>query len=224
MALEATREHRENAGDTLYRLALVSVCILMVGLGIAYGATRWVDAGLREKAMDAPTSTHIKTVGAQHYVIPAALMPNPAQHTEGFADRIDLSLALPVGPDARLSDVEITIQPRGRVRTSAALLDTVYVHQFGTDHVRGAPGLVGKPLEGDAGVSGEVVWYDPLSPAPFVAKCMAPVGGGVAARTCLRTLQLSDRNTAIVTFAPEVLESWRHFDGVVEAWLDTLRK
>ncbi|WP_404403342.1 hypothetical protein [Pelagibacterium halotolerans] len=222
MALNETRTNA--SGGLFYPLAMTTLVVLIVGLAVAYGATRWIDDALREKAMDVPTSTHIKTVGAQPYVVPAALMPNAAQHTDGFADRIDMTLALPLGPDGALSDVVVVIQPRGRVRTSAALLDTVYVHQFGATQTQGVPGLVGKPLEGGAGFSGETVWYDPLSPRPFVAKCMTPVDPAATTGTCLRTLQLSDRNTAIISFDPAALENWRQFDAVIEAWLNTLRQ
>ncbi|MCD7059921.1 hypothetical protein [Pelagibacterium xiamenense] len=222
MALNEARD--TSRGGIFYPLAVVTLVVLVVGLAAAYGATLWIDGALREKAMDVPTSTHIKTVGAQPYLVPAALMPNAAQHTDGFADRMDMTLALPLGPGGVLVDVVVTVQPRGRTRTSAALLDTVYLHQFGADQTEGVPGLIGKPLGGDAGVSGETVWYDPLSPNPFVAKCMTPVEPNAARGTCLRTFQLSDRNTAIVTFDPAALANWRQFDAVVEAWLETLRQ
>lgn len=224
MAQSDTRESNDTPGGVFYTLGVVTLLVLIVGVALAYGATQWIDNALREKALDTPTSMHNKTVGAQRYRVPAALMPDAAQHSDGFADRLDVTMALPLGPEGALSTLEITIQPRGRVRTSAALLDTVYLHQFGTEQIRGVPGLVGKPLEGDAGIAGETVWYDPLSPHPFAAKCMTPVAPDRTAGTCLRTVQLTDRNSAIVTFGPEALANWRRFDTVIESGIDMLRQ
>lgn len=214
----------DGTASVLYTLCLIALIVMLAGLGLAYAATAWFDSRRLADTDPALAATHLKTVGAQHYGVPAVLMPDLAQHRDGFADRIDLVLALPLGPGGRLSEIEVTIMPRGRAATSAALLDAVYLRQFGAGQMQGPPGLVGKPLEGDAGVTGETVWYDPLSATPFAAKCMAPVVARPEARTCLRTVQLSDRNTAIFAFSPSVLDSWRMFDEVVERWLGGLRR
>ena len=212
-----------SAGSALYAVAALALIVAIGGLGLAYGARAWLDAA-RAPADPALTATHMVTIGAQPYVLPAALLTDPVQRRDGFAERIDLTLALPLIGDGQLSEVAITIMPRGRVRTSAALLDSVYLHQFGEAQLSGVPGLVGKPLEADAGTAGETVWYDPLSAGPFVAKCMAPVGAGPDERNCLRVFALPDRNTAIVAFDADVLVNWRDFDARIEAALAPLRK
>ncbi|WP_338610260.1 hypothetical protein V6617_07880 [Pelagibacterium nitratireducens] len=212
------------AGSALYTVIAVGLIVAMAGLGAAYGVRSWLDSMAADAAAAEPSASHIVTIGAQRYAIPAALMADPIQRRDGFAERMDLTLALPLGENGKLSEVAITIMPRGRMRTSAALLDSVYLHQFAATQLSGVPGLVGKPLELDAGTSGETVWYDPLTANPFVAKCMTPVAMTIGDRTCLRVLILSDRNTAIVAFDPAALDNWRSFDSRIEEALTPLRK
>lgn len=212
------------SGSVGYTLALITLFVAIAGLGLAYIAQAWFEDATARRTDPSLAATHIVTIGAQHYIVPAALLPDPVQRRDGFADRIDMTLALPLGENGALTQIELTLMPRGRVRTSAALLDSVYLHQFAAAQLQGPPGLVGKPLTGDAGTTGETVWYDPLSAAPFVAKCMTPVDMRADARTCLRTFQLSDRNTVILSFEPAALRNWRQFDAIVESWLQNLRK
>lgn len=208
--------------SVLYTLAVIMLIAALAGLGLAYGLRGYFSAATSDPGVPALVERHSVTIGAQRYAIPASLIGDPAQRRDGFAERLDLTLALPIS-DNGLSEVDITLMPRGRVRTSAALLDSVYLHQFADTQLSGPIGLVGKPLEIDAGTQGETVWYDPLSAGPFVAKCMRPVNDRIGARTCMRVLPLSDRNTAIVTFEPSALGNWRSFDETVENALAMLR-
>lgn len=217
-------DHRDEPGSVIYTLSIIALFVAILGLGGAYAVGAWLDAAREKPADPALTATHLITIGAQHYVVPAALISDPVQRRDGFSDRLDMALALPLGEAGALTMLDVTIMPRGRIRTSANLLDSVYLHQFANSQLQGAPGLVGKPLAGDAGTSGETVWYDPLSATPFVAKCAAPVAMGTEQKTCIRTVQLSDRNTAIFAFEPSVLANWRAFDATVEEWLQGLRK
>lgn len=213
-----------DAGPSLYGLVVVAMVVAILGLGAAYATGAWLDAAREEPHNPALAATHLVTIGAQHYVVPAALMSDPIQRRDGFSDRLDMALIMPLGPDGSLTPVDVTIMPRGRMRTSAGLLDSVYLLQFAPAQLQGAPGLVGKPLSGDAGTNGETVWYDPLSPTPFVAKCTAPIIMGTEQKTCIRTVQLSDRNTAVFAFEPSVLYNWRNFDSAVENIMAGLRK
>ena len=96
--------------------------------------------------------------------------------------------------------------------------DRVYLHQFEEQTLSGVPGLVGKPMRPSNGYAGESVWYDALSPNPFVAKCVAPVAeDGVA--QCVRTVYLPSGIAAIYTFDATILQSWRQFDVEMERWL-----
>lgn len=207
----------------LYRLAVIALFVALAGLAGVYGVMGWIAL---EKGGEPPAgavSIYTKTVGSQRYAIPASALGVAGQRTNGFAERVDLAAPLALGPDDSRDALAVTLMPRGRLRTSARLLDSVYVHQFAAEQKTGVPGLVGKPLADNSGYTGETVWYDPLSPDPFVAKCMAPVGGVESRQTCLRTVALSDRNIAVLTFAPALLQDWRDLDAALEAWLDRLR-
>lgn len=224
MSERAALSDAEASGPSVYTLCVIALMVTIAGLLAAHGAALLLERARAGDDGPALAETHHKTIGAQHYVVPAALLPVESQRADGFTERMDLVLALPLGPGSGLTEIEIAILPRGRVRTSAHLLDAVYLHQFAAEEVRGAPGLVGKPLRSGGGYQGETVWYDPLSANPFVAKCMTPVDPAAPMRTCLRTVLLSDRNAAILGFAPEVLVNWREVDAVVESWLDGLRQ
>ena len=212
-----------SAGSALHAVVAIAIVVALGGLGLAYGGAAYFDHAMTTPEDPALGATHNVTIGAQRYGIPASLFADPTQRRDGFAERIDLALALPLLPDDKLAQIDITLMPRGRMRSSAALLDSVYLHQFADEQMSGVPGLVGKPLARDAGTEGETVWYDPLSANPFVAKCAAPISEH-ATRTCLRVMTLSDRNTAIVAFDPTVLGTWRSFDGDIEAALQSLRR
>lgn len=209
--------------SVLYTIAVMTMTAALVGLGMAYALKGYFSQSNSDEASPPLTATHAVIIGPQRYAIPASLMTDPSQRRDGFAERIDMTLALPIGADGKLSEADITIMPRGRVRTSSALLDSVYLHQFGSGQVSGMPGLVGKPLDTDAGTQGEIVWYDPLGATPFTAKCMQPVQLDMGQRTCLRVFSLSDRNTAIISFEPSALADWRRFDATIEQAIAMLR-
>src|SRR5690554_2997855 len=191
-AISSTPEPRSSLA---YRLAIAALLVALLAIGAAYGLSALLTHLTNEREDPALSATHLVTIGAQHYVMPAALLTDAAQRKDGFAERLDMRVALPLAENTTLLEVDIALMPRGRVRSSAQLLDSVYLHQFADAQISGPPGLVGKPLEGDAGTGGETVWYDPLSAQPFTAKCMAPIGDAPGGNTCLRVFQLEDRNT-----------------------------
>ena len=125
-----------------------------------------------------------------------------------------LTVSLPIGSDGAAVPVEITLLPLSQVRTSISLLDGVYLHQFMPGELSGPAGLIGKPLYPTDGYADETVWYDALSPNPFVAKCSnAPDGHGPA--QCLRTVALGGGIAAVYAFASTGLAGWKSFDRQV---------
>jgi hypothetical protein len=94
----------------------------------------------------------------------------------------------------------------------------VYLHQFLPEQLAGPPGLVGKPLRADGGYADEVVWYDPLSAEPFVAKCSKPIASAATGQ-CLRTVYLGPGVAAVYAFPEPALPHWRDFDAELTARL-----
>jgi hypothetical protein len=115
--------------------------------------------------------------------------------------------------------IVVDLVPRSGVRASAHLLDSVYLHLFQSGEVSGGPtGLIGKPLRPAEGYSSEVVWYDPISAEPFVAKCAAATERARAA-DCLRTVYLAPALAAIYRFPADALAGWRSMDELLLAQL-----
>ncbi|RYE73817.1 MAG: hypothetical protein EOP19_28815 [Hyphomicrobiales bacterium] len=202
-----------------FNLAAISALVALVAIALAYG----IDAAGRTAGVSPHRGegevTLTRTIGGKDLEIPLSWFRYAEQRVEGFAKQIDLQLLLPLGKGAAPATIEVTLMPRSRVRPSAGLLDGVYLHQFQPVEISEGPvGLIGKPLENREGFKGETVWYDPLSADPFVAKCVAPVAEGTAAR-CLRAVYLGPGLAAVYAFGADVLENWRKFDPEIRAAL-----
>lgn len=210
---------RQSGQSIWYNLATILLILLLAGTGAAYiidGLGRYA----RHPA-EASGATLSRAFGGRTLTIPREWFRYEEQEAEGFAKQIDLRLKLPLGDSGKSATVDITLVPRSRVRPSAALLDGVYLHQFASEQLATIPGLVGKPLRPNDGYAGEVVWYDPVSPAPFVAKCSAPVDAG-APQSCLRMVYLAPGMAAIYGFSADVLPQWRQFDPLINERLQQI--
>lgn len=208
-SLPRRRAEPHSIGFTLSAIALL---ILLVALGAASAFATLLG---RPQAPAATEATVSRLLLGRPLTIPAQWLREPsAPGQQGFASAVELSLALPLGRGGAPLTMAITLLPLSQARPSAELLDGVYLHQFMPNELAGPPGLVGKPLYANEGYAGETVWYDPLSQAPFVAKCMAPVAG-TGGGDCLRTVALADGIAAIYRFDAEALYAWKDFDRVV---------
>jgi hypothetical protein len=207
----AAKPPRAESSSVGFNLSAIALALVLAGLAVAYV----IDAAgrdARRPAHRADSETMLtRTIGGKELTIPLSWFRYAEQSADGFAKQIDLHLALPLGPDGADRDVEVTLLPRSTVRPSAKLLDGVYLHMFEPAQLEGPVGLVGKPLSGKGGYAGEVIWYDPISADPFVAKCSPPVAAGAAA-SCLRTVHLATGIAAIYSFGDDLLVNWREFD------------
>lgn len=197
-----------------YNLAGIAVLVLLLAVGAAYMVD---ELGRGQKApmahlSDADAVT--QTMSGRELNIPRNWFRFGEQIRAGFTSQIDLRL--PFATTGKM--VDISLLPRSRARTSASLLDRVYLHQFDDTTLSGVPGLVGKPMLSNDGYADESVWYDALSPAPFVAKCIAPVTPDGPIQ-CVRTVYLPSNIAAIFTFDASLLQDWRDFDAEMEKWL-----
>jgi hypothetical protein len=198
---------RVQAHSPGFTLGIIAVVIAMLAVGLAYA----IDAAARNRGVPAE-GTLSRSLGSATLNIPVAWFREAASTSEGFSKQVDLRLRLPLGPDAAVRTIDVTLMPRSRVRPSAALLDGVYLHQFAPEQLSGPPGLIGKPLQPVGGFAGETVWYDALSASPFVAKCSAPLAEGLPSR-CLRVVYLGPGIAAVYGFDADVLGAWQSFDA-----------
>lgn len=204
-----------------YNLATIAIVLLLLGVGLAY-LVDGIERSGRAAAPD-PADQHLVqlTLSGQDLSIPASWFRTPGGAQQGFTSQVDLTLALQSADGTRTFPVEVTLLPRSRARPSSVLLDGVYLHQFAPQSLGDIPGLVGKPLTGDSGYSGETVWYDALSPEPFVAKCQAPVEARRDGR-CLRTVYLRSGIAAVYSFDTGALADWHSFDTQMRHWLNQI--
>jgi hypothetical protein len=210
MSSPAQTETAKDSGHSIaFNLGAIALMVAVAGLGFAYA----IDAAGRA-GHDQVAVTVSRTLGSRSLSIPVAWLREDAERSTGFAKQVDIGLTLPLGPEAAGRQIDIVLVPRSRARPSASLLDGVYLHQFMPEQLSGPPGLIGKPLMAAEGYANETVWYDALSAAPFVAKCIAPVTDGQPGR-CIRTVVLGQGIAAIYSFDEDVLTNWKQFDAAL---------
>ncbi len=212
------RTGHDGRGQLAYNLAGIAVLVLLAAVGVAYA----IDQAGRTSRPSPPRLTDdnpvTQTVAGQELSIPTKWFRFGETIKPGFASQVDLAFALELEGLQAPVGVDVTLLPRSGARASGALLDAVYLHQFADETMGGVPGLVGKPLIASEGYAGETVWYDPLSPAPFVAKCSAAPESSRPGR-CLRTIHLPNGLAAVLSFDADALPAWRHFDEQLALWL-----
>lgn len=203
-----------------YNLLGIAVLVLLLAVAAAY----MVDSLGRSTRAPAPAIDDghkvVQTISGRELSVPTSWFRYGEQVRDGFTSQVDLRIPYAPEETAPLS-VDVTLLPRSRARASASLLDRVYLHQFTDETLSGIPGLVGKPMLDGNGYAGESVWYDALSPNPFVAKCERPIAPGGPAQ-CVRTVYLPSGIAAVYAFDAAALQTWRQFDPEMQRWLSTI--
>lgn len=211
---------RQDKRNLAYNLAGIGVLVLLLAVGAAYV----IDEMSRDARTPMPRLDDgdpiVQTISGTELTIPTAWFRHGEQIRNGFTDQIDLRLQFEFA-DHVSQRVDVTLLPRGRARTSASLLDRVYLHQFSDETLGDVPGLIGKPMTSANGYAGETVWYDAISPNPFVTKCIAALSADGAPQ-CVRTVYLPSGIAAVFTFDATLLPSWRQFDAEMERWLTVI--
>ena len=204
-----------------FHMAMITLAAGFAAVLAAYGVETWSHDDKAPLALTDAGPTVELSIAGHPVTVPAAWLASGDLGEAGFVSEIKLRVALPLGPEASPVAVEVTLLPRSRVRPSAALLDGVYLHQFASEQEQGPVGLVGKPLAGGGGFGGETVWYDPLSPNPFVAKCLEPATPA-APSNCVRFVYLNSGIAAVYAFDAGLLTQWQRFDGEMGKWLERM--
>lgn len=211
---------RGTAPLSAYNLAVIVLLSALAGLALAYV----IDA-LTASPKTVPVSTFSapfveKNIACAALHVPQDWLRDPQTATTGFADQVDLLLNVDFRT-AIPATVGLLLTPHSRAQSSAYLLDKVYLHQFLAEQLSGPPGLIGKPLREEDGFAAESVWYDPLSPMPFVAKCQQAPVETVPAQ-CIRTVRLTDGLSVTYSFAENLLSDWPRFDEIMRPVLEQM--
>ncbi len=209
---------------TFFNLAATALILLMAGLGIAY----WLIANAKQETKLTP-STYAppfvqKTLAGTRIQVPEAWLNRETQSGRQDVEFLDLKLMVQFEPGAQPSELSLHLAPPGTSQPSAILLDSVYALRFTSKQLTpppGPPGLIGKPLRAEQGFQNETVWYDPISPRPFAAKCL-DLGTSNNAANCLRTVQFSPRIMVTYQFNENELVHWRKFDETMQDYLSAL--
>ncbi|MCB9994097.1 MAG: hypothetical protein H6873_10635 [Hyphomicrobiaceae bacterium] len=216
--------HSHGAGHlniSLFNLAAIGLLIAMAGITLAYviEATIKPPAPHPTSAFEAPFRA--TTVGGVELIIPKLWFRDSLRTEGSFTDQTSLTIWVKFNQVAPARPVDATFMPLSSAQPSAYLLDRVYLRQFQAAQVQGPSGLVGKPLVQEDGFQHETVWYDPLSPRPFVAKCMDAISDNVPAR-CMRTIQGKESLAVTFEFDFADLANWRAFDSVMTPYLTAI--
>jgi hypothetical protein len=205
---------------------LVAGVLLVVALGalIQAALSLYRDHQMLTGLTSERTPVHL-TIGAEALVIPANMLRSARARTGGAVGHADLVFHWPdlEGYSDRLADafadgaptapiVYATIAPRDTPLDATARLDTVYARFFVDKPVPGPAGLVGRRLSADSGYEGEVVFFVPAAPQPFVARCLATATAEVPA-TCLRDINFGGNLSLLFRFNRDLLPDWRQLDA-----------
>ncbi|HVZ14897.1 MAG TPA: hypothetical protein VG894_10605 [Bauldia sp.] len=163
-------------------------------------------------------------IGPQELTIPANMIRSWRTRHGGPVDHADLALYWPGlegystktaavfadgGPTAPI--VYATVSTRDEAMDSTGRLDEVYSRFFTGQPIAGPTGLVGRTLSADSGYAGEIVFFNPSEPRPFVARCLADSTPEVPA-TCLRDFNFGNGLSLLYRFNRDLLGDWRTLD------------
>jgi len=212
---------RQTAGSdpiSVYNLAAITLLAVFAGLGLAYLIEALVPAPQPPVQSDYAAPFVTQNIAGHELTIPQDWYAEPGTASGGFADHVDLALSVRIGQS--IEPVGVRLTPHSAAQSSAYLLDQVYLHRFAADEVPGPPGLIGKPLRAEEGFQGETVWYDPLSPRPFVAKCAD--AAATMPRGCLRTVRVPGGLAITYAFSERLLGDWMRFDEAMNPFLERI--
>lgn len=184
---------------------------------LATGALWW--AGRDGDRPETSSETVSLTLAGHRLTIPRNALRFADQRAPGERMRLDLALAWPEleGRTAANADrfdvadlapdvVYVTLAADRGTRDSAGLLATVYARFFTGDAVAGPDGLTGRHMARGSGYDDEVVYFEPGSVHPFVARCW-PLGAAQEPAVCLH----DERIGAIAV-------EWRFPIGLLAQW------
>ena len=121
----ASAAHKPHGHSVGFNLGVVAVFVALGALACAYA----IEGATRARNAPSPTSDALvtRTLGANTLTIPAGWLADGGTQQPGFSKQVDLTVSLPLGPEAAPRSIDVTLTQRSRVRPSASLLDGVYL-------------------------------------------------------------------------------------------------
>jgi hypothetical protein len=211
-----------------HRPLILIVCSILLIVAVG-GLTRTIiqvyhDAMMLTGLTTDRSPVHL-AIGAEELVIPGNMIRSDRTRRGGPVERADLALYWPTldgysegladafrddGPNAPI--IYATISTRDEHLDSTGRLDEVYARFFVDKPLPGPAGLVGRKLSAESGYDGEIIYFMPSEPRPFVARCLADASPDVPA-TCLRDVNFGRGLSVLYRFNRDVLPDWRTLDA-----------
>jgi len=198
----------------------------LVGLAAVAGVALYLH-GLGQGAIDGvadPTPVAL-TVAGHDLRVPANMLRDGALRHGGTVDRVEIAVHWPdfggyaeataddfLRGDPRAPIVYGTISGQASPLDATARLDTIYTGFFTGKPMAGPAGLVGRALSPESGFGGEIVYFLPSAPQPFVARCLASETPEVPA-TCLRDINFGNDLTILFRFDRNLLGQWQQLEA-----------
>lgn len=163
-------------------------------------------------------------IAAETLTIPANMIRTGKVRRGGAVERAELVIHWPeiTGYSEALAEdfregavaapvIYAAIAARDAPVDSTGRLDSVYARFFIGKALPAPDGLVGRALAPESGYGGEVIFFAPDEPRPFVARCFAEETPEMPA-TCLRDIHFGTSLAMIYRFNRNLLADWRALD------------
>lgn len=199
-------------------LVVGALVLLSLAIGIFEGQSL-------ERRLTTDTAPVTLAIAAETVAIPSNMIRNGKVRRGGPVERADLIMHWPelTGYSEALKDdfregaidapvIYATVAARDTPVDATGRLDTVYARFFTGKAIPGPDGLVGRALGPDSGYAGEIVFYAPSEPRPFVARCFADETPEMPA-TCIRDIHFGNSLALVYRFNRDLLAEWRDLDA-----------
>ena len=219
------------------------LAIIALSIGLLVAAGMLLDAGINAYRThltvtgltDDPTPVDLAVAG-ESLSIPANMLRSARTRQGGPVESATLVLRWPQlegysdatadafkdgAPSAPI--VYATISARDTPLDATGRLEDVYARFFVDKPVAAPEGLVGRRLNPDSGYQGEIVFFAPSEPRPFVARCLAEATPEIPA-TCMRDVNFGRGLSLLYRFNRDRLEDWRDLDAGMQKLAESFRR
>jgi hypothetical protein len=211
-------------------LGVPAVLVVLVGCVAFILWPRWPGPAA---TLDAPSLPI--TIGGQVFNVPPAAIRVPLQRHAGPHERIDLAFLwpelTPPDPTAKPALREepltfdrlfISLAGLSGTVSAAERYRQIYPRYFAQGQFAGPDGLIVKRFRDGTPYQGDDLFYDPIMPDPFMARCSRP-GAGETPGTCLVERRIAGAVDVTVRFPRDWLSEWRTLANAIDHVIRSLQ-
>lgn len=212
-----------------WRMAFIGSATLLAMAGAILTAAWLLGAQLARGGHSADRSLREVVIGNDVLAVPANAIRFPGQRRNGDSDRVDIYLRWPdlsgyveeAKEDFSSAAVNpallfLSIEPRVMSQDMTGRIGPIYSKFMTGPELDAAPGLKRRSIAGEGGFPGEELWYEPASPYPYAARCMA-AGDGGGAPYCLRDFHAGRDLAVTYRFHQSLAGEWMAIERSVRA-------